>query len=104
MKEKSVYKREYKEKEISRYTKLIEYLKNNFSDNLIFTNPEISGKTYMGFEDKNLIIIHQANLSKMYTRVIKHQANISIEKVGEDVDKESEIEKLLVKEGFEKTK
>lgn len=102
MKEKRVYKREYKEKEIPQYTKLTEYFKNNFSDNLVPSISGIDGKTYMGFEDKNLIIIRQANLSKMYEKIIKHQACISIEKIGKDIEKESEIETILIKEGFKR--
>jgi hypothetical protein len=88
------YKKRYKNSEVKKYYDLIKDIKNNSFDD----SNEV--KRYLIFE-RNFLIKVSPKLSKNYENTVNN-AKIVIEKIGPSATDESEIEKLLIKEGFKK--
>jgi hypothetical protein len=106
VKEKRVYKRDYKEKELDKYYELAKHIKNNFLEDKEYIDSETTRIRYSGFEGKSYIRIYLDKTStNLYSGRCKkpvHKSRITIEKVGEDTESILGIEKLILEEGFEK--
>lgn len=89
-----MYKKKYKKKEQEDYYGLIKEIKNNSFD---AGNEE---KKYFTFDGKVFIKISPEFSTSSFNKF--NNARIVIEKIGPSANDESEIEKLLIKEGFKK--
>lgn len=89
-----MYKKQYKKKEEEKYYTLIKGIKENSFD---ASNEE---KRYFTFDGKVLVKVSPDFSKSSYSKL--SSARIVIEKIGPTANNESEIEKLLLNEGFEK--
>lgn len=94
MKKTEVYTRDYKKSQEDQYYKLISDIRNNsFEDNS-------TDKRYLIFDGNFVSRVH-SDLSKKYDSTTS-EAKVTIEKMGLDIEKESEMEKMLKEKGFKK--
>ncbi len=96
MKKTEVYIREYKKNEEEDYFNLTKNIREKS-----FTEDISDSKYLLSFDGIFLIRIYLDLLKKGYGSLIS-EAKAVIEKMGEDFNKDSEIEILLKKEGFKK--
>lgn len=113
MKVKEVYKKEYKEKNPREHRELIEFLKKSSHENpilinqykeknrenTIYINPY--KRTYIGF-DGNFLTFSEIEIQTRGYDATNSTIEVTIEKMGLDTKKESEIEKMLLKKRFKK--
>jgi hypothetical protein len=96
MKETIVYSKKYNEED--NYYKLKELIKNNLLVNENYTPSERLEQKFIGIEDNVIVRLSM----KFNTGIINssHDSNITVEKVGSNAKKITEIETILLKEGF----
>ncbi len=104
--EKRRYSKDYSEKKFySEYSRITEYIQKNFrKDDAKLANEYDSQLRYAGFDEieghgAHIVITLQTSKNTMQQ---SHRSLVLIEQTGPTADKQSEIEKLLVKEGFKK--
>jgi hypothetical protein len=100
VKEKSVYKRVYKKKELKDYNLLLERIKADNYDELPSNDP--FKKKYLGYDTGFITITSVGSLTPKGYHNPDSLAEITIEKIGPDIKNQSEIEKILVEKGFKK--
>ena len=103
MNKKEVYKRSYSEKELNKYNKLVEFIKKNYRENMKWLDSKMYKHNYLDFDGNFNTITFIQPLSKNYNNS-HYTAEIIIEKMGPDLTKLSEIENMLIKEGFKEEK
>jgi hypothetical protein len=89
-----VYKRQYKKKERENYYTLIKEIKDNSFD------ASDEERRYFTFDGKVLVKISPDFSTSTYNNL--SSARIAIEKIGPTANDKSEIEKLLLNEGFKR--
>jgi len=103
MKEKNIYSKIYNYQGYQvDYPKVLEYIKNNFIEGIITGSLLNSKQDYITL-DKDVLIKVTQNINEM-KEANNYKFTITIEKVGPNTKKVSEIETLLLKEGFTKIK
>jgi hypothetical protein len=102
VKEKRVYIKEYAEKGLERYNKLVGEIKDNSLTYLIPNNGSTPKIGYFTF-DGNILTNISFALPKFTTKSgYKYFPEITIENFSEDETAISSIEKILLDEGFKK--
>jgi hypothetical protein len=94
VKKTEVYIRDYKKFQEDQYYQLITNIKNNSFEG------DSTDKKYLIFDGDFVSRIH-SDLSKKYDSTTS-EAKITIEKMGKDVERDSEIEKMLKEKGFKR--
>ena len=100
MKEKGVYKRDYKKKDVKDYNLIIEKIKNDNYGELPSTDQ--FKKKYLGYDLGFITITSVGSLLPKEYGNTNSSAEITVEKIGPDVTEISSIEKLLLENGFKK--
>lgn len=101
MNKKEVYKRKYSKKELDSYERLVEFIKKNHHEDKKWIDSSIYQYNYLDYDSDFLTITRIWALEKSYDKPI-NIAKITIDKIGPDLNKESAIEKILLKAGFKK--
>jgi sporulation protein YlmC with PRC-barrel domain len=105
MKKKEVYEKKYRGKQVNEYYNLIcKIREESFNDSIIIDNRNIedgwSERGYISFDGDFLVRVSKNRLNQ-YNKNMSI-ARITVEKIGPDPEKESNIEKMLKEEGFKK--
>jgi hypothetical protein len=101
MKEKRTYSKVYDYRGYQMgYPTILNYIKDNFIEGPITGNLLNSKQDYIAL-DKDVLIKITADIGGMKGKN-KYKSTITVEKVGPNADKKSEIENILLKEGFKK--
>jgi hypothetical protein len=106
IKKRCVYKRnyrEYKNKKLEEYDNLINQIKENSFDDIIYSQPNFPKTIYTTFDGSFLIRV-AFSLDTVYGKKSLKTSRITIEKIGlnTNINKDSKIETLLLENNFKK--